>query len=100
MGVAAVLTHMGPDGVDAHVGIDGSVFKKHARFKGVRHSASPAAGAAHIQYYSYHPSPPLQWMEEALLELGVACTLVMAEDGSGFGAAIVAKVAEAIKTKA
>jgi hexokinase len=33
-------------------------------------------------------------MEEALAELGAKCTLVMAEDGSGFGAAIVAKVSE------
>lgn len=68
MGVAAVLTRMGPDGANAHVGIDGSVFKKHVRFQA--------------------------WMEEALAELGAKCTLVMAEDGSGFGAAIVAKVSE------
>ena len=36
MGTAAVLTHMGSEGSGAHVGIDGSVFKLHVRFKAVR----------------------------------------------------------------
>ena len=66
-GVAAVLTQMGTDGVGVNVGFDGSVFKKYPRFQA--------------------------WMSEALAELGFGPGLVMAEDGSGIGAALVAAVA-------
>lgn len=107
MGTAAVLTHMGPEGVGAHVGVDGSVFKKHTRFQAV--SRAPLSSRLHVKEacaaHCYclcsgdtrsSSLPIVQWMEEALAELGVVCSLVMAEDGSGFGAAIVAKVAEAV----
>ena len=41
MGTAAVLTQLGAEGVGAHVGIDGSVFKKHSRFQAVSRLATP-----------------------------------------------------------
>lgn len=66
-GVAAVLTQTGTDGHGVNVGFDGSVFKKYPGFAG--------------------------WMQEALTELGFGPGLIMAEDGSGIGAALVAAVA-------
>ena len=70
MGVAAVLHQMGmPDGRGVNVAVDGSVFKKYPKF------------------------PEL--MAEGLADLGAGhAGLVMAEDGSGLGAAIVALIAE------
>ena len=67
VGVAAVLMQCGTDGLGVHVGFDGSVFKRFPRFQ--------------------------EWMAEALGELGCSPSLVMTEDGSGIGAALVAAVA-------
>lgn len=67
VGIAAVVTQMGDEGCESSAGIDGSVFKKYPKFQ--------------------------QWMEEALTELGVCCSLQYAEDGSGMGAALTAVVA-------
>lgn len=68
VGVAAVLEQMGlPAGNGVNVAIDGSVFKKYPHFA--------------------------EWMGEALTELGASPGLVVAEDGSGLGAALVAAVA-------
>ena len=68
VGVSAVLTQMAvPAGEGVNVAIDGSVFKKYPHFA--------------------------EWMAEALSEMGAHPGLVVAEDGSGLGAALVAAVA-------
>lgn len=66
-GLAAVMHQMGTDGSGVTVGIDGSVYQANPKFQ--------------------------QWMRECLGELGVKCSLVNAEDGSGLGAALVALTA-------
>ena len=68
VGVAACVSQMGNAG-HVSAGIDGSVYKKHPRVR--------------------------VWMLEALAELGIACDLVEADDGSGNGAAIIAAAATA-----
>lgn len=40
----------------------------------------------------YFSPPPLQWIDEALGELGIKCKLEATADGSGLGAAVIAAV--------
>lgn len=96
MAIAAVGAQMDSDVARPTAAVDGSVFAKYPRFKEVTQ-----ASKAMLRFFAALTGvcvqrlclALVQWMQEALTELGCHACPVLTQDGSGIGAALIAVAA-------
>ena len=100
MAIAAVVAQMDSDVSRPTAAVDGSVFAKYPRFKEV----TQATKAMLLHFFvaltgvcacvqRFVSRALVQWMQEALAELGCNARPALTQDGSGIGAALIAVAA-------